>query len=222
MATIKTAREAVAGIKNSNVIMVGGFGRVGSPEQLLAALAATDAHDLTIICNDLGSQNEGLGVILLQDKIKKAIGSFFTPNRDAARYVREGKLEVELIPQGNFAEALRAAGAGLGGFLTPVGVGTNLAKGHQTIEFKGKEYLIQEPITADYAFVRAKKADTLGNLIYSKAGRNFNPLMAMAAKVCIAEVDEIVAPGELSPEEIVTPFIYVNVIVKRGGSSNNE
>jgi len=216
MVRIMTATEAVTEIKSGSSIMVGGFGRVGSPEVLLDALAAHDAKDLTIIGNDLGSHNEGVGVILLQDKIKKAIGSFFTPNPDAAKYYREGKIEIELIPQGNFAEAIRAAGAGLGGFLSPVGVGTELAKDHQIFTIKGTEYLLQEPISADYAFVRAKKADTLGNLVYSKSARNFNPIMATAAKVCIAEVDEIVEPGELSPEDIITPFLYVDILVKRG------
>jgi len=199
--------------------MIGGFGRVGSPEVLLAALAAHDANGLTVIGNDLGSHDEGIGVVLLQGKIKKAIGSFFTPNPDAAKLYREGKIEIELVPQGNFAEAIRAAGAGLGGFLTPVGVGTVLAKGHQLITLHGTEYLLQEPISADYAFVRAKKADGLGNLVYSKSARNFNPIMATAAKVCIAEVDEIVDPGGLSPEDVITPFLYVDILVKRGDRS---
>ncbi|MDR3590601.1 MAG: CoA transferase subunit A [Negativicutes bacterium] len=216
MAIIKTAKEAVQEIKSGASIMIGGFGRVGSPEAMLAALAEHDVKDLTIIGNDLGSHNEGIGVVLLQDKIKRAIGSFFTPNPDAAKYNREGKIEIVLIPQGNFAEAIRAAGAGLGGFLTPVGVGTELAKGHQILTLNGTEYLLQEPISADYAFVRAKKADTLGNLVYSKSARNFNPIMATAAKVCIAEVDEIVEPGELSPEDVITPFLYVDILVKRG------
>jgi 3-oxoacid CoA-transferase A subunit len=215
MAEVMTAGEAIARVKSGSSIMVGGFGRVGSPEALLAALANHDAGNLTIICNDLGSHNEGIGVVLLQNKIKKAIGSFFTPNPDAAKYYREGKIEIELIPQGNFAEAIRAAGAGIGGFLTPVGVGTELAKGHELITVDGKEYLLQKPIKAEYAFVRARKADALGNLVYSKAGRNFNPIMAMAAKICIAEVDAIVEPGELSPEEIITPFLYVDIIVTR-------
>jgi 3-oxoacid CoA-transferase A subunit len=197
--------------------MIGGFGRVGSPEELIAALARHDVDRLTIIGNDLGSANEGIGVVLLQDKISKAIGSFFTPNRDAARYVREGKLEIELMPQGNFAEAIRAAGAGLGGFLTPVGVGTELAKGRRNIEVNGREYLLQEPLHADYAFIRARKSDTLGNLVYSKSARNFNPVMASAARVCIAEVDEIVEAGELDPEEIVTQFLYVDIVVQRKG-----
>jgi len=197
--------------------MIGGFGLVGSPERLIAALAEReDVTDLTIIGNDLGSPNIGVGVLLLQGKIKKAIGSFFTPNPDAAKFYREGKLEVELLPQGNFAEAIRAAGAGLGGFLTPVGVGTELAKGRRVIEVGGREYLLQEPLAADFAFIRAKKADMLGNLVYSKSARNFNPIMATAAKVVIAEVDEIVETGQLSPEEIITPFIYIDIIVKRG------
>jgi len=219
MAEVMTAREAVSRITSGSTIMVGGFGRVGSPETLLEALACHDADALTIICNDLGSHNEGIGVVLLQNKIKKAIGSFFTPNPDAAKYYREGKIEIELIPQGNFAEAIRAAGAGLGGFLTPVGVGTELARGHELITVNGKEYILQEPIKADYAFVRAKKADKHGNLVYSKAARNFNPIMATAAKICIAEVDAIVEAGELSPEQIVTPFLYVDILVVREARS---
>ncbi|MCX7779652.1 MAG: CoA transferase subunit A [Negativicutes bacterium] len=218
MAAIKSAAEAIAGIASGSRIMFGGFGRVGSPETLIAALAEHPADNLTVICNDLGSHNEGLGVLLLQNKIKKAIGSFFTPNPDAAKYYREGKLEIELIPQGNFAEAIRAAGAGLGGFLTPVGVGTELAKGRDVIHFQGREYILQPPLHADYALIRAKVADTLGNLVYSKSGRNFNPIMATAAKCCIAEVDEIVEAGELSPEEIITPFLYVDILVKRGSN----
>ncbi|MEI7429747.1 MAG: 3-oxoacid CoA-transferase subunit A [Betaproteobacteria bacterium] len=217
MAIFKTAQEAVSEIKSGSSIMIGGFGQVGSPEVLITALSEHHADQLTIIGNDLGSSNLGIGVVLLQNKIKKAIGSFFTPNRDAARYVREGKLQLEILPQGNFAEGIRAAGAGLGGFLTPVGVGTVLAEGHQTIEVKGREYLLQEPIKADYAFIRAKKADTLGNLIYSKSARNFNPIMATAGQVCIVEVDEVVEVGELDPEEIITPFMYVDIVVKREG-----
>ncbi len=215
MATLMTAKQAVAEIKSGSSIMIGGFGRVGSPEALINALSEHDADQLIIIGNDLGSSNEGIGVVLLQDKIKKAIGSFFTPNRDAARYVREGKLELEIIPQGNFAEGIRAAGAGLGGFLTPVGVGTVLEKGHRVIDVNGRDYLLQEPIRADYAFIRAKKCDTLGNLVYSKSARNFNSIMATAGQVCIVEVDEIVDVGELNPEEIITPFPYVDIIVKR-------
>ena len=217
MAIIKTAEEAILAVQNGMSVMFGGFGRVGSPNILIEALAKHDVAELTMIGNDLGSQNDGLGVLLLQDKIRKAIGSFFTPNPDAARYHREGKLEVELIPQGNFAEAIRAGGAGLGGFLTKVGLDTPLEKGHQIIEVAGERFLLQLPLQADVSLIRAKKADTLGNLIYSKSGRNFNPLMAMACKHCIAEVDEIVEPGQLNPEEIVTPFLYVDVLVKRGG-----
>lgn len=217
MAIFKTAKQAVAEIKSGSSIMIGGFGQVGSPEALIAALSEHGADELTIIGNDLGSSNVGIGVVLLQNKIKKAIGSFFTPNRDAARYVREGKLALEIIPQGNFAEGIRAAGAGLGGFLTPVGVGTVLAEGHQIIDIKGRDYLLQEPIKADYAFIRAKKSDKLGNLVYSKSARNFNPIMATAGQVCIAEVDEIVDIGELDAENIVTPFMYVDIVVKREG-----
>lgn len=216
VAEMINAKEAAAKVRDGASIMIGGFGLVGTPDHLVAALAAHAVKDLVIISNDLGSANEGMGVILIQDKIKKAIGSFFTPNPDTARYVQEGKLEVELIPQGNFAEAIRAAGAGLGGFLTPVGVDTALAKGRRSMVVKGRQYLLQEAISADFAFIRARKADRLGNLIYDKSARNFNPLMAAAAKVTIAEVDEVVEAGELSPEEIITPFLYIDFIVNRG------
>lgn len=216
MAEIISAKVAISKVYHGASIMIGGFGLVGTPDHLIEALAAHAVKDLVIIGNDLGSANEGMGVILLQDKIKKAIGSFFTPNPDTARYVQEGKLEVELIPQGNYAEAIRAAGAGLGGFLTPVGVGTALAKGRQSIVVNGREYLLQEAIRADFALIRAKKADRLGNLVYDKSARNFNPLMAAAAQITIAEVDEVVEVGELSPEEIITPFLYIDFIVNRG------
>lgn len=221
MVKMMTAKEAVAQVKSGSSIMIGGFGRVGTPEQLIEALIEHDVAELTIIGNDLGSAGVGIGAVLLQGKIRKAVGSFFTPNPDAARYVREGKLEIQLMPQGNYAEAIRAAGAGLGGFLSPVGVNTELAKEHRIIELNGEEYLLTEPIHADYAFLRAQKADKLGNLVYSKSARNFNPIMATAASVCIVEVDEIVEVGELDPEEIVTPFLYVDVIVKRGDQHAN-
>jgi 3-oxoacid CoA-transferase subunit A len=172
-------------------------------------------RDLTVISNNVGEPGaRGLGEILVQDKIKKAIGSYFTSNPDAVRYYKEGKLEVELVPQGTFAERLRAAGAGIGGFYTPTSAGTDLAKGKETKIINGKEYVLEYPLFPDVALIKAKKADRLGNLVYYKAARNFNPDMAAAAKLTIVEADEIVEVGELDPDSIVTPHLYVDLLVE--------
>jgi 3-oxoacid CoA-transferase subunit A/3-oxoadipate CoA-transferase alpha subunit len=194
-------------------IMVGGFGLVGKPLTLVSALNASAAQDLTIISNNLGEQGKYLGRTLLLGKVKRAIGSYFTSNPDVGRAYAEGKLEVQLIPQGTFAEAMRAAGAGLGGFYTPTGVGTVLAEGKETRELGGRRYLLQEPLGADVALVRARCADRLGNLVYERTARNFNPLMATAARTVVAEVDEIVEAGALDPEQIATPHLYVDYLV---------
>ncbi|BAF58449.1 MAG: CoA transferase subunit A [Pelotomaculum sp.] len=215
MVKIMNADEAIKFVKSGQRVMIGGFGMVGTPDQLIEALSRAEVKDLVIIGNDLGAANKGIGKVLLQGKIKKAVGSYFTPNPDAARLYSEGKLEVELIPQGNYAEAIRAGGVGLGPFYTPTGAGTIYARNKETRIFDGKEYILEHPIRGDVALIRAHRADRLGNLVYRKAGRNFNPLMAMAADICIAEVDEIVEAGELSPEEIVTPFIFVDILVPR-------
>lgn len=221
MVSFMDPNEAVEHVKDNCRLMIGGFGLVGSPETLIDALAEANVRDLVIIGNDLGAPNLGMGKVLLQGKIKKAIGSYFSFNKDAVRYYREGKLDIELIPQGSFAEAIRAAGMGLGAFYTPTGAGTIYAEIKETRAFNGIEYVLEEPLHADVAFIRAHKADRLGNLIYQKSGRNFNPLMAMAAKLTIVDVDEVVEVGELSPDEIITPFIYVNIIVPRKGVAKN-
>jgi 3-oxoacid CoA-transferase A subunit len=194
-------------------VMVGGFGLPGGPMTLVSALNASDLRDLTIISNNLAETGVHLGRTLLLGKIRRAIGSYFSTNPDVGRAHAEGRLEVTLVPQGTFAEAIRAGGAGLGGFYTPTGVGTLLAEGRETREIGGRRYLFQEPITADVALIRAHKADVLGNLIYRETARNFNPLMATAAKVVVAEVDEIVPRGALDPEHVVTPHLYVDHLV---------
>lgn len=193
-------------------LMVGGFGLVGKPLTLVSALNASAARDLTVISNNLGEQGKYLGRTLQLGKVKRAIGSYFTSNPDVGRAYAEGRLEVQLMPQGTLAEAMRAAGAGLGGFYTPTGVGTVLAEGRETRELGGRRYLFQEAIAADVAFVRARRADRLGNLVYEKTARNFNPLMATAARTVVAEVDEIVEVGALDPEQIATPHLYVDYL----------
>lgn len=194
-------------------LMVGGFGLVGMPLTLVNALNASPFGGLTIITNNLAEPGRFLGRTLLLGKVKRAVGTYFTTNPDAVRAHAEGKIEVTLLPQGTFSEAIRAGGAGLGGFYTPTGVGTLLAEGKEVREIRGKAYVLEEPLTADVSFVRAQKADALGNLVYYKTARNFNPLMATAARKVVAEVDEIVEVGELDPETIVTPHLFVDHLV---------
>jgi 3-oxoacid CoA-transferase subunit A len=194
-------------------VMVGGFGLVGKPLTLVSAINASELSGLTIISNNLGEQGKYLGRTLTLGKVRRAVGSYFTSNPDVGRAHAEGRLEVTLLPQGTFAEAMRASGAGLGGFYTPTGVGTLLAEGKETRTIGGRTYLLQEPLSADVALVRARRADRLGNLVYEKTARNFNPLMAMAGRTVVAEIDEIVDVGELDPEQIATPHLFVDILV---------
>ncbi len=208
------AEEAVAVcVRDGMRLMVGGFGLVGAPLTLIRALNASARKDLTIISNNLGEAGKALGETLRLGKVRRAIGSFFTSNPEVAEARARGEIEITLIPQGTFSEAIRAAGAGLGGFYTPTGVGTLLAEGKEVREIGGKQYLFQEPLRADVALVRARRADRLGNLVYYKTARNFNPMMATAADVVIAEVDEVVEVGQLDPETVVTPHLYVDYLV---------
>ena len=207
-------QDALSVVKSGDTVLVGGFGLIGAPLSLIDGLTEKDVKDLTIVSNNLGESGKGLGILLNQDKIKKGIGSYFTSNRDVGDKYQKGEIELELLPQGTLAESLRAGGAGLGGYYTTTGVGTDLAKGKEEREIDGVQYILEKAIRADVALIRAHKADTLGNLVYYKTARNFNPLMATAAKKVIVEVDEIVELGELNPEEIVTPFLYVDVIIK--------
>jgi len=194
-------------------LMVGGFGLVGKALTLVSALNRSPFRDLTIVSNNLGEPGRYLGQTLLLGKVSHAVGSYFTSNPDVGRAHAEGRLRVTLLPQGTFSEAMRAGGAGLGGFYTPTGVGTQLAEGRETRVIGGRSYLFQEPLTADVALVRARRADRLGNLVYEKTARNFNPVMATAARRVVAEVDEIVEVGALDPEQIATPHLYVDHLV---------
>jgi 3-oxoacid CoA-transferase subunit A len=218
MSKLITCKEAIKMIKSGSRIMVGGFGLVGSPLSLIDELAQSEVRDLEIISNNLGEPGKGLGVLVRQKQVKKAIGSYFTSNPEVVKAYQDKELDVELIPQGTMSEAIRSGGAGLGGFYTPVSVGTKIAENKEQRILNGKKYVLCEPLKADFALIKAKKADRLGNLIYNKSARNFNPMMATAADVVIAEVDEIVEVGQISPEEIVTPHLYVDFIVVNGGA----
>ena len=214
MKKIITADEAIQKVHSGSTIMVGGFGLVGCPISLVDSLCKSKANNLTIVSNNLGEQGKGLGKLVLNKQVSKGIGSYFTSNIDVVEANKRGELEIELLPQGTMSEAIRAGGAGIGGFYTPVGVGTALAENKETKVMNDKEYLLQKALQADFAFIKAKKADKLGNLIYSKSARNFNPAMATAAKTVFVEVDEIVEVGELNPDEIVTPHLYVDYLIK--------
>lgn len=213
---LSTAKEAVRRIKTGDAVMVGGFGLVGAPLTLIDALAEhSDATDLTIISNNIGEPGRGLGKLLRQGRIRRGISSFFTSNPEAVAAVHAGEMEATLVPQGTFAEAIRAGGAGIGGFFTPVAAGTLLAEGKEERWIDGVPHVLESPIRADVALVFAARADTLGNLWYRHTARNFNPLMATAARITIAEAGEIVSVGELEPESIVTPHLYVDYLVAR-------
>ena len=211
-----TIAEAISTIAPHSRVMVGGFGLRGYPEDLVEALAASGIADLTIISNDLGAPGVGLGKLLTNNQVKALVGNYYNWNPEVAAAYFAGTISVDLLPQGTFAEGIRAAGAGIPAFYTLAGVGTDLAKGKETRIFNDKEYVLENAIPGDIALLKACKADELGNLTYCKTARNFNPLMAMASKYVIAEVDEIVPAGELDPEAIVTPHMFVDVIVVKG------
>lgn len=206
--------EAVSGIEDGMTIMVGGFGLVGIPENLIKSLRDQGTKDLTVISNNCGVDDWGLGLLLQNKQIKHMMASYVGENQEFERQYLNGELEVTLIPQGSLAEKIRAGGAGIPAFYTPAAVGTPLAEGRETREFNGKEYLLEEALVADYSLIRAWKADKYGNLVYRKTARNFNPMMAAAGRVTIAEVEEIVEVGELDPDEIHTPGIYVQGIIQ--------
>ena len=213
---IISAAEAVAHVRSGDTVMVGGFGLVGAPLTLIEALVEeSDATDLTIVSNNIGEAGRGLGKLLRQRRIRRGISSYFTSNPEAVAAVNEGRLEATLVPQGTFAEAIRAAGAGIGGFYTPVGAGTQLAAGKEERLIDGVPHVLEQPIRADVSLVFAARADTLGNLWYRRTARNFNPLMATAATITIAEAGEILPVGVLEPESIVTPHLYVDYLVAR-------
>ena len=200
-------------VKDGQTFAVGGFGLCGIPEALIAALKETGAKELTCISNNAGVDGFGLGLLLETKQIKKMISSYVGENKEFERQYLSGELEVELTPQGTLAEKLRAGGAGIPAFFTQTGVGTLIAEGNEVREFDGKEYILENSLTADVALVKAYKADKAGNLVFRKTARNFNPMCAMAGKVTVAEVEQLVEIGELDPDEIHLPGIYVNRII---------
>lgn len=206
------AAEAVGGISDGMTIMVGGFGLCGIPENAISALRESGATELTCISNNAGVGDFGLGLLLQTRQIKKMISSYVGENEVFEQQMLSGELEVELIPQGSLAERCRAGGAGVPAFFTPAGYGTEVAEGKEVREFDGKPHILEHALKADFAFVKAWKGDTHGNLIYKGSARNFNPVMAMAGKVTVAEVEHLVEPGELDPNEIHTPGIFVQRI----------
>jgi 3-oxoadipate CoA-transferase alpha subunit len=214
--TVQTLADAVAGIRDGATVMIGGFGGAGQPAELIDALIEQGARDLVIVNNNAGNGDTGLAGLLKTGRVRKIVCSF---PRQADSHVfdglyRAGKLELELVPQGNLAERIRAAGAGIGAFFTPTGYGTELAKGKETRRIDGRDYVLEHPIRADVALVKALRGDRWGNLVYRKAARNFNPIMATAAAITVAQVSEIVELGVLDPEHIVTPGIHVTRVVR--------
>ncbi|GGG11341.1 CoA transferase subunit A [Paenibacillus abyssi] len=208
-----TFAEAVQDIPDGATLMVGGFGLVGIPENLILALVEKGVKDLTIISNNCGIDDWGLGLLLKNRQIKRMVGSYVGGNKEFERQLISGELEVKLMPQGTLAEKIRAGGAGIPAFYTPAGVGTIIADGRETREFEGKPYLLEEALTADYSLIRAAKADTMGNLKYNKTARNFNSMMAAAGRITIAEAEEIQEAGSFDPDTVHTPGIYVQRLI---------
>lgn len=211
---LATAAEAVALVSDGATIMMGGFGLCGIPENLIKALHDRGTRNLTIISNNAGVDTFGIGILLQSRQVRKMISTYVGENQEFERQCLSGELELELVPQGTFAERIRAGGAGIGGFFTPTGYGTVVAEGKETRVIDGRPYVLEAPLTADFAFVKAYRGDRLGNLAYHRTARNFNPMMATAAKVTIAEVEELVEPGAIDPESVVTPGIFVKHILR--------
>ena len=209
---VQNAKEAIAGIEDGMTLMLGGFGLCGIPENTINALVDSNISNLTCISNNAGVDDFGLGLLLQKHQVKKMISSYVGENAEFERQMLSGELEVELTPQGTLAEKCRAAQAGIPAFYTPAGFGTEVAEGKEIRNFNGKEYLLEYAFDSDFAIVKAWKGDTAGNLIYKSTARNFNPMMAMAGKITIAEVEELVEAGELDPDQIHTPGIYVHRI----------
>lgn len=210
---LPNALEAIKDIQDGATLMVGGFGLVGIPEQLILALVEKGTKELTVISNNCGVDDWGLGLLLKNKQIKKMVGSYVGENKEFERQVLSGEVEVELIPQGTLAERIRAGGAGIPAFYTPAGVGTPIAEGKEVRTFDGKEYLLEHALKADFSLVRAAHGDKAGNLIYNKTARNFNPMIAAAGKVTIAEVEELHEIGSLEADHIHTPGIYVQKMI---------
>ena len=209
-----SASEALRGVASGMTILVGGFGLCGIPENLILALRDSGARDLTCVSNNAGVDDFGLGLLLQTRQIRKMLSSYVGENATFERQFLSGELELEFCPQGTLAERLRAGGAGIPAFYTPTGVGTLVAEGKETREFEGRKYVLERGIVGDFALVKAWKADEFGNLVYRKTARNFNPMIATAGKITIAEVEEIVPVGELDPDQIHTPGVFVQRLIK--------
>ena len=215
---VSSAAEAVAGISDGDTVMIGGFGPAGQPVELIDALIESGATDLTVVNNNAGNGDIGLAALLREGRVRKMVCSF--PRQSDSWHFdelyRAGRIELELVPQGNLAERIRAAGAGIGAFYTPTGYGTPLAQGKEVREIDGRHHVLEYPLHADVALIRAHRADELGNLTYRKTARNFGPIMAAAARTTVAQVTDIVPAGGIDPEHVVTPCLYVDRIVRMG------
>ena len=209
---VASAEEAIADVFDGATIMVGGFGLCGIPENLIRALAAKGTRNLTTISNNAGVDGLGMGLLLANGQIRKHIGTYVGENKMLEAMMLSGKIDLQLVPQGTFSERIRAGGAGIAAFFTPTGYGTTVADGKEVREFDGKPHLMEHALKADFAFIKAWKGDTWGNLVYRKTARNFNPMMATAATITIAEVEHLVQPGELEPDLVHTPSVYVKRI----------
>jgi 3-oxoacid CoA-transferase subunit A len=214
---LASADAAVALVPDGATLMVGGFGLCGIPEMLIRALHARGTKDLTIISNNAGVDDFGLGILLRSRQVRKMVSTYVGENKEFERQFLAGELQVELVPQGTFAERIRAGGAGIGGFFTPTAYGTIVADGKETREIEGRHYVLEQPLRADVAFVKAWRGDRRGNLVYRRTARNFNPVMATAARVTIAEVEQLLEPGEIDPDHVVTPGIFVRYILQGSG-----
>ena len=211
---VASAAAAVALVPDGATIMMGGFGLCGIPENLIAALHARGTRGLTVISNNAGVDDFGIGILLRSRQVRKMIATYGGENKEFERQFLSGELDVDLVPQGTFSERIRAAGAGIGGFFTPTGYGTIVAEGKETRIIDGKPYVLEAPLGAGFAFVKAWKGDRHGNLVYRRTARNFNPVMATAAEVTIAEVEQLVDPGEIDPDHVHTPGIFVRHILQ--------
>ena len=210
---VASADEAIRDISDGATLVVGGFGLCGIPENLIAALVRHGVRGLTVVSNNCGVDDWGLGILLRDRRIRKMVSSYVGENAEFERQFLSGELEVDLVPQGTLAERMRAGGAGIPAFFTPAGAGTLVAEGKETRVFGGREYVLEEGVVGDFSLVAAWKGDRLGNLVYRRSARNFNPMAATAGRICIAEVEELVEPGELDPDAVQTPAVYVDRVV---------
>lgn len=211
---VNSYEEAMAGLSDNMTVLSGGFGLCGIPENLIAEIKRKGTKGLTLVSNNCGVDDFGLGILLPERQVKKIIASYVGENAEFERQMMTGEIEVELTPQGTLAEKMRAGGAGIPAFYTATGVGTPVAEGKDERQFNGRDYILEEAITGDFAIVKAWKADKFGNLVFRKTARNFNPMAATAGKITVVEVEMIVEPGELDPDEIHTPGIYVNRLIQ--------